>query len=133
MAKRTELDILLKDKASKISSSPNCDGYRRGLASMVYKLFDKNSKGSGIAMPANKSTIKSMPNQQFPNELHKPVIRKRRVYSSFKNNIWDVGLADMQLISKYDKGIRYLLRAIDRFSKYAWVVLLKDNKGYYYC
>ena len=86
---------------------------------MVYKLFDKNSKGSGIAMPANKSTIKSMPNQQFPNELHKPVIRKRRVYSSFKNNIWDVGLADMQLISKYDKGIRYLLRAIDRFSKYS--------------
>ena len=84
-------------------------------------------------MPANKSTIKSMPNQQFRNELHKPVIRKRRVYSSFKNNIWDVGLTDRQLINKYDKGIRYLLRVIDRFSKYAWVVLLKDNKGYYYC
>ena len=55
--------------------------------------------------------------------------KKRKVYSSFKDNIWGVGLADMQLISKYNKGIRYLLCAIDLFSKYAFVVPLKDKKG----
>ena len=71
-------------------------------------------------------------NQQLANELYKPVIRKflkRKVYSSFKDNIWGVDLADMQLISKYNKGIRYLLCAIDLFSKYAFVVPLKDKKG----
>ena len=68
---------------------------------------------------------------QLANELHRPITRKfkkRRVYSSFKENIWDVDLADMQLIRKYNKGIRYLLCAIDLFSKYAFVVPLKDKK-----
>ena len=51
------------------------------------------------------------------------------MYSSFKDNIWGVDLADMQLISKYNKGIRYLLCAIDIFSKYAWVVPWKGKKG----
>ena len=51
------------------------------------------------------------------------------MYSSFKDNICGVDLADMQLISKYNKGIRYLLYAIDLFSKYAFVVSLKDKKG----
>ena len=51
------------------------------------------------------------------------------MYSSFKDNIWGVHLADIQLISKYNKGIRYLLWAIDLFSKYAFVVPLKDKKG----
>ena len=56
---------------------------------MVYKFFDKKSKGAGI---------KSMSNQQLANELHKPIIkkfRKRKVHSSFKDNIWVVDLADM--------------------------------------
>ena len=90
---------------------------------MMYKFFDRKFTGSGI---------KSMPNQQLVNELHKPIIRKfkrRRVYSSFKNNIWGIDLADMQLISKYNKGIRYLLCVIDLFSKYARVLLLNDKKG----
>ena len=51
------------------------------------------------------------------------------MYSSFKDNIRGVDLADMQIISKYNKGIRYLLCAIDLFSKYAFVVPLKDKKG----
>ena len=90
---------------------------------MVFKFFDKKSKGNGI---------KSMPNQQLVNEFHKPIIRKlkkRKVYSSFKNNIWGVDLADMLLISKYNKRIRYLLCVIDLFSKYTWVVPLEDKKG----
>ena len=55
-------------------------------------------------------------------------LKKRKVYCSFKDNIWGVDLADMQLISKYNKGIRYLLCAIDLFSKYAFVVPLKYKK-----
>ena len=49
--------------------------------------------------------------------------------SAFKDNIWGPDLADMQLLSRYNKGIRFLLCAIDIFSKYAWVVPLKDKKG----
>ena len=55
--------------------------------------------------------------------------KKRKVYSSFRDNIWGVDLADMQSLSKYNKEIKYLLCAIDLFSKYAWVVPLKDKRG----
>ena len=66
------------------------------------------------------------------NELHKTIIRKfkkRKVYSSFRDNIWVVDLADMQSLSKYNKGNKYLLCAIDIFSKYVWVVPIKEKKG----
>ena len=53
----------------------------------------------------------------------------RKVYSSFRDNIWRVDLADMQSLSKYNKGIKYLLCAIYLFTKYAWVVPLKDKRG----
>ena len=105
----------MKDKAFKIASDSKYDGYQRGLASMVYKFFDKKSKGSGIT---NES------NYQLANELHKPIIRKfkkRKVYSFFRGNIWGVDLADMQSLSKYSKGIKYLLCAIDLFNKYSIV------------
>ena len=123
LAKRTKSDKVLRDKAFEIASDPKYDGYQRGLASMVYKFFDKKSSGSGIA---------NEPNYQLANELHKPIIRKfkkRKVYSSFRDNIWGVDLADMQSLSKYNKGIKYLLCAIDLFRKYAWVVPLKDKRG----
>ena len=64
--------------------------------------------------------------------MHKPVIKKfnkRKVYSQFKDNIWEVDLADMQSFSRKNKGIKYLLCAIDLYSKYAFVVPLKDKKG----
>ena len=124
LTKRTIADKNLKNRAFDIPKDPKYDGYQRGLASMVYKFFD--SKVSG-------RTAKLIPeNQQLPNELHKPIIRKfekRKVYSTFKDNIWGVDLADRQLLSKYNKGIRFLLCVIDIFSKYAWVVPLKDKKG----
>ena len=62
-------------------------------------------------------------NQLFEN------LKKRQVYSSFRDNIWGVDLANIQSLSKYNKGNKYLLCAIDLFSKYAWVVPLKDKKG----
>ena len=69
--------------------------------------------------------------EQLAEELHKPIrkFKKRKVYSAFEDNIWGVDLADMQLLGKYNKGIRFLLCVIDIFSKYAWVVPLKDKKG----
>ena len=91
---------------------------------MVYKFFHKKTEGSGIAN--NKENI------QLAKELHKPIIRKfekRKVYSSFRDNIWGADLADMQLLSKFNKGFRFLLCIIDFFSKCAWVVPLKDKKG----
>ena len=51
------------------------------------------------------------------------------MYSSFRDNIWGADLADMQLISKFNKGFRFSLCVIDVFSKYAWVIRLKDKKG----
>ena len=95
---------------------------------MVYKFFDKKSKGSG-AKHVNTKLIPQ--NEQLADELHKPIIRKfkkRKVYSAFKDNNWAADLADMQLLSRYNKGIRFLLCVIDIFSKYAWVVPLKDKK-----
>ena len=69
---------------------------------------------------------------QLAEELHKRIIKKlkkRKVYPEFKDNIWGADLADMQLISKSNKGFRFLLCAIDIFSKCAWAVPLKDKKG----
>ena len=124
LTKRTVADKIFKNRAFDIAKDPKYDGCQRGVASMVYKFFDKKSSGSGVKLiPENK---------QPANELHKPIIRKfekRKVYSTFKDNIWGFDLADMQLLSKYNKGIRFLLCVIDIFSKYAWVVPLKDKKG----
>ena len=124
LARRAQSDKVLIDKAFAIAKNPKYDGYQRRLVTMVYKFFDNKLKGSGI-----KDEIKE--NQQLPNELHKPIItkfKKQKVYSCFKDNIWGIDLADKELISKYHKGIRYLLCALDLFSKYAFVVPLKGKK-----
>ena len=57
------------------------------------------------------------------------IFNKRKVHSSFINNIWGADLADMQLISRFSEGFRFLLCVIDIYSKYAWVILLKDKQG----
>ena len=97
------MDKVFPDKVFNVAKNPKYDGYQCGLASVVYKFLDKKSSGSGV-----KSEI--MWNQQLAEELHKPVVRKfkkRKVYSSFKDNIWGTDLADMQLISKFNKGFRF--------------------------
>ena len=67
LAKRTQSDIVLKGKAFKIASGPKYDGYQRGLASIVYKFFDKKSSASGVD---------TEPNYQLANKLHMQIIRK---------------------------------------------------------
>ena len=93
---------------------------------MVYKFFDKKSallrhkSASGIGIKNE-----NISNKELAEELHKPIIRKFKkwkLYSSFIDNIWGADLADRQLISKFNKGIRFLLRVIDIFRKYAWVI-----------
>ena len=134
---RTKSDKVLRDKAYDIASNPEYDGYQRGLASMVYKLFDKKSTAEPSALARTGSGFKKLKNTTKPissilaDELHKPIIRKfkkRKVYSQFKDNIWGIDLADMQSLSSKNKGIRYLLCAIDLFSKHALVIPLKDKK-----
>ena len=124
---RKQSDVVLRNKVLKIATDPRFNGYQRGSASMVYMFFNERTKGSGINHRRNL-----LVNSQLAEELQKPVItnfKRRKVYSSFKNNIWGVDLADMQLISKYNEGIRYILCVIYLFSRYAWVIPLKNKKG----
>ena len=126
---RTKSDKVLRDKAYGIASNSEHVGYQRGLASMVYKFFDKKSMGSGFKKLKNTTKSNS---SILADELHKPIIRKfnkRKAYSQFKGNIWGVDLADMQSLSRKNKGIKYLLCVIDLYSKYAFVISLKDKKG----
>ena len=112
----------MRDKTFKNANDPKYVGYQRRLASMVYKFFDKKSSGSGVD---------AEPNYQLANKLHRQNYRnfkRRKVYSSFRDNIWGVDLADIQTLSKYNKGIKYLLCATDLFSKDARAVLLKDKR-----
>ena len=123
LTRRTSSDKILRDKTFNIAKNPKYDAYQRGLASMVYNIFDK--KTSGIKN-------ENISNKQLAEELHKPVIskfNKRKVHSLFIDKIWGADLAEMQLISKFSKGFRFLLRVIDIYSKYAWVIPLKDKKG----
>ena len=125
LKRKTASDKILRDKAFNIAKTPKYDGYQRGIVSMIYKFFDKTSTDGSVNIPLEF-------NEQLAKELHKPIIKKikkRKVYAGFKDNIWGADLADMQLISKFNKGFRFLLSVIDIFSKYACVFPLKDKKG----
>ena len=125
MAKRTRSDKVLREKTFEIAGK-----------SKIWWLSKRTSLG-GMQFFGKKSKIKQ--NQQLANELHKSVVRKfkrRKVCFSFTGNISEGGgggrgvdLADMQLISKYNKGIRYVFCANNLFSKYAWVAPIKDKEG----
>ena len=113
---RTQSDIVLKNKAYKIAADPKVDGFQTGLAAMVHKSFNERSK---------KVLGSCIENKQLAEELHKLIIKNfkgRKVYSYYKDNIFGVDLADMSFISRFNKGIKYLLCVIDLFSRYAWIV-----------
>ena len=125
LTRRTASNKILRDNAFNIAKNSKYDGYQSGLASMVYKFFDKKTSHTGIKN-------ENISNQQLAEELHKPIIRrfkKGKVQSSFIDNIWGADLADMQLITKFNKGICFLLCVIEIYSQYAWVIPLKDKKG----
>ena len=74
---------------------------------------------------ASGGSVNIVPNKELAKELHKPIIKKfekRKVHSSSIANTWGTDLAETQLLSKFNKGIRFLLFVIDIFSKHAWVV-----------
>ena len=115
----------MRDKGFNIAKIPKYDKYQRGLSSMVYKFFHKNNSGCAVKN-------ESMSNQELDEELHKPIIRKfgkRKVYSSFIDNLRGTDLANMELLSTFDKGICFLLCAMYIYSKYLWVIPLKGAKG----
>ena len=94
LVRRTQSDKVLRDQAFKIASDPKYDGYQRELSSMICKFFDQKSNGSDITNGSN---------YQLANELHKPFVKefkKKKVYSSFRDDIWGVDSADMQSLSR---------------------------------
>ena len=98
--RRTDFNEILREEAVNTAKNLKYDGCQRGLASMVYTFFDKKNAGE------------IMQNKQLAEELHKPIIRKfekRKVQSSFIDDLWDADLANMQLFSKFYEGVCLLL------------------------
>ena len=94
------------------------------LTLMAYKFFDKKTSASGIKN-------ESMSDQQLADKLHRLIIwkfNKRKAQSPIIDNVWGADLADTQLTSKFNKGICFLSFVIDIFSKYSWVISLKDKR-----
>ena len=117
---RTAADKVSRNKALKIAKSSKHDEYQGGLPLMVCKFFNKKiallpdryASGGAGAITSNK---------ELAEELHKPIMRefeKRKVHSSFIDNIWGADLADMQLISRFNNRFRFWLCVIDVYSKY---------------
>ena len=91
---------------------------------MTYQFPNKKSSGGGVQN-------RIMLNQELAQELHKPIIKKfekRKIYWSVKGNICVADMADTQQISKLNKEFQLLICAMDIYSKYAWVVPLKNKK-----
>ena len=112
----------MSNRTFNIAKNTKYDGYQRSIGSMVYRFFDTKTSSGAIKN-------ENISNKELVEELHIPIIRKfnkRKVHSSFIDNIWITDLADMQLISKFNKGISFLLCVIDIFNKYGRVVPLKD-------
>ena len=112
LTRRTASDKILRDKAFNIAKNPKYDEYQKGLASMVYIFFDENSTLLRDKSPTGGAVeIENMSKQELAVELHKLIIRKfkkRRVYSYFIGNNWGANDTDMQLITKFNKGITKL-------------------------
>ena len=134
---RTEADKVLRDKAYDIASNPEYDGYQRGLASMVYKFFDKKSTAEPSSLKRMGSAIARDSSSILADEVHKYIVKKfnkREVYSQFKDNIWGVDLADMQSLKKDKNGIS-IVNAFNKIIKQSgkktnkiWV----DQRGEFY-
>ena len=130
----------MHDKAFDIAKNPKYDGYQKGLATMVYKFFGKitfatrarseslatQNKFAGGTIKNENMSYKKL--AKYTSQLLQK-FNKIKVHSSFIDNICGADLPDLQLISRFNKRIRFLLCVIDIFSKYAWVILLNNKKG----
>ena len=111
--------VLLSNKAFNIAKNLKYERHQRELASMIYTFFGKKISGGDITE-----------NEELAKELYLPNIRKfekQKVYYSFKDNIFGTDFADMQLISKFNKRISFLLCVNDIFRKYVLVIRWKDK------
>ena len=121
--RRTIADKVLCDEIFNIDKNQNMMDINADLLQWFINLLIKN------VWWKVKNEISS--NKELAEELHKPIIRKfnkRKVHSPFIDNIWGTDLADMQLVTKFNKGFRFLLCVNDIYSKFAWVIPLKDKK-----
>ena len=103
LARRTNSDKVLRDKAFNIAKNPKYDGYEKGLPSVVYKSLDKTTSGE-------KVKNEKFSNKELPEELHKPIIRKfnrGKVKPPFIDNICGADLDDMPILSKFIKNLDF--------------------------
>ena len=130
LTRRTASDKILLDKVFSVAKNPKYDRYQRGIASMVYEFFDKESALLSDKFASGSDILKWK--YVLAEESHKQIIRKfnkRKVRSSFIDNVWGADLADMHLINRFNKEICFLLCFIDIFSKCAWVIPLKNKRN----
>ena len=130
LTRRTASDKILRDKVFSVPKNPKYDRYQRGIASMVYEFFDKESALLSDKSASGSGILKWK--YVLAEESHKQIIRKfnkRKVRSSFIDNVWGADLADMHLINRFNKEICFLLCVIDIFSKCAWVIPLKNKRN----
>ena len=113
LPKKAATNKVVRDKAFKIVKNPKCDGYQRGIASMVYKVSGQMSAGTF----ANKETRISFKNHQM-----RITQDNYWVYSYLRNNIWGADLADTALLSKYDQWIRFLLSLVSMHGFFLWQI-----------
>ena len=109
LPRRTATDKALRDKAFHVAKIPKYDQYQRGLASMVYKCFDKNTSGGAV-----KSEF--MSNQELVKEMYKQLLEHLNTFTHL-------------LMIIFNKGFPFLSPVIDIYNKYAWIVPLTDQKG----
>ena len=111
---------VLWDKAFNIDKNPKYEAYQRRLASAFWLDW--------VVLPIIITHTKKNQLTNYTSPLLEN-LKNEKKYSTFINNTWDADLADMQLLSKFNEGIHFLLCVIVIHSKYAWVVPLKDKNG----
>src|SRR6218665_3438812 len=129
-ASRNVADRKMVDELNKIPNPTFRERVERAIVKPI--LPTKAKLGLGLASSDSKSNLKLKWTDQLAEELHKPVLenfRKRRVYVKGIDEIWSADLIDMQSFAEYNDGFKYLLSVVDIFSKYGWIVPLKDKSG----